>query len=88
MKNFFYKLTLISISLILIYKFTIGDEISEIIKKTNSISSKEGRKETIEKIKNEIKRGTEKENYLSKEDAVLINNFINKIKSELKKAEN
>ena len=88
MKNFFYKLTLISISLILIYKFTIGDEISEIIKKTNSISSKEGRKETIEKIKNEIKRATEKENYLSKEDAVLINNFINKIKSELKKAEN
>ena len=88
MKNFFYKLTLISISLILIYKFTIGDEISEIIKKTNSISTKEGRKETIEKIKNEIKRATEKENYLSKEDAVLINNFINKIKSELKKAEN
>ena len=88
MKNFFYKLTLISISLILIYKFTIGDEISEIIKKTNSISTKEGRKETVEKIKNEIKRATEKENYLSKEDAVLINNFINKIKSELKKAEN
>ena len=88
MKNFFYKLTLTSISLILIYKFTIGDEISEIIKKTNSISTKEGRKETVEKIKNEIKRATEKENYLSKEDAVLINNFINKIKSELKKAEN
>ena len=88
MKNFFYKLILISISLILIYKFTIGDEISEIIKKTNSISTKEGRKETVEKIKNEIKRATEKENYLSKEDAVLINNFINKIKSELKKAEN
>ena len=88
MKNFFYKLTLISISLILIYKFTIGDEISEIIKKTNSISTKEGRKETIEKIKNEIKRATEKENYLSKEDAVLINNFINKIKSELEKAGN
>lgn len=88
MKIFFYKLALISISLILIYKFTIGDEISEIIKKTNSISTKEGRKETIEKIKNEIKRATEKENYLSKEDAVLINNFINKIKSELEKAGN
>ena len=59
MKSFFYKLVLVSISIILIYKFTIGDEIASIIKKTNSISTKEGRKETIRKIKNEIKRANE-----------------------------
>ena len=88
MKNFLYKLILVGLTFVLVYKLTIGDEISAILKKTNTLATKEGRKETINKIKNEIKRATEKEDYLSKEDAILINNFINKIKKELKKAEN
>ena len=59
-----------------------------IIDKINTISSKEGRKETVKKIREEIKKGIKKERYLSKEDAKLINKFLNKIQRELKEAEN
>ena len=40
------------------------------------------------KIKNELRKGVEKERYLSKEDAKLINKFIEKIKKELSEANN
>ena len=38
-------------------------------------------------IKNEMKKAVEKENYLKQDERVLINKFINKIKSELKNVE-
>ena len=88
MKSFIYKLLLIIISIIVTYKLTLGDQINSLITKTELLSTKEGRKITIAKIKNEMKRATTKENFLSKEDALLIKNFINKIKIELDKAEN
>lgn len=87
MKSFFYKLILIIISVVIVYKFTIGEQINSIISKVDIFSTKEGRKESVNKIRKEIKRAIEKENYLNNEDAVLINNFINKIKNELKKAQ-
>ena len=86
MKSFFYKLILIIISTIIVYKLTIGEQINSIINQIEFFSTKEGRKESINKVRKEIKRATEKENYLSREDAILINNFINKIKNELKNA--
>ena len=86
MKSFFYKLVLIIISTIIVYKLTIGEQINSIINQIEFFSTKEGRKESINKVRKEIKRATEKENYLSREDAILINNFINKIKNELKNA--
>ena len=88
MKSFFYKLIFLIISTIIVYKLTIGEQINSIINQIELFSTKEGRKESINKVRKEIKRATEKENYLSKEDAVLINNFINKIKNELQKAKN
>ena len=87
MKSFIYKLILIIISIIVVYKLTIGDQINSFVAKTELLSTKEGRKITIDKIRNEIKRASTKENFLSKEDALLIKNFINKIKAELDKAE-
>ena len=86
MKSFFYKLVLIIISTIIVYKLTIGEQINSIIDQVGLFSTKEGRKESVNKVRKEIKRATEKENYLSREDAILINNFINKIKNELKNA--
>jgi len=88
MKSFFYKLVLIIISTIIVYKLTIGEQINSVINQIELFSTKEGRKESINKVRKEIKRATEKENYLSKEDAILINNFINKIINELKQAKN
>ena len=76
------------IAIVLIYEFTIGKQINNYTNKINSISSKEGRKETINKIREEIKKGVKKERYLSKEDAKLINEFILKIQKELTEAGN
>ncbi|MBD1157446.1 hypothetical protein IDH10_04735, partial [Pelagibacterales bacterium SAG-MED20] len=60
----------------MIYEFTIGKQINKYTDKLNAISSKEGRKETVIKIREEIKKGVKKERYLSKEDAKLINQFL------------
>ena len=56
--------------------------------KFNAISSKEGRKETVNKLREEIKKGVKKERYLSKEDAKLVNQFLEKIQKELTESNN
>ena len=49
--------------------------------------SKEGRKDGVDKIRDEIKKAVKKERYLSKEDAKLINQVRSKIRNELKESE-
>ena len=88
MKQFIYKIVIFIVATILIYEFTIGKQINKYTDKLNTISSKEGRKESIIKIKEEIKKGIKKERYLSKEDAKLINQFLKKIQKELAEANN
>ena len=88
MKQFIYKIAIFIAATILIYEFTIGKQINKYTDKLNTISSKEGRKESVIKIKEEIKKGIKKERYLSKEDAKLINQFIKKIQKELSEANN
>ena len=86
MKLYIYKIIIFILAIIMIYEFTIGKQINKYTDKINTISSKEGRKETVKKIREEIKKGIKKERYLSKEDAKLINQFINKIQKELSQA--
>tara|TARA_B110000090_G_scaffold151343_1_gene166057 strand:- start:756 stop:992 length:237 start_codon:yes stop_codon:yes gene_type:complete len=74
------------IAVILIYEFTIGKQISKYSNQINNFTSKEGRKESVNKMREEINKGIKKERYLSKEDAKLINTFLNKIKKELEEA--
>ena len=88
MKQFIYKTIVFIGAIILIYEFTIGKQINKYTDKLNTISSKEGRKESVNKLREEIKKGIKKERYLSKEDAKLINQFLNKIKTELSEDKN
>tara|TARA_B100001996_G_scaffold329204_1_gene276796 strand:+ start:94 stop:360 length:267 start_codon:yes stop_codon:yes gene_type:complete len=88
MKQFIYKMIVIVFAIILVYEFTIGKKISQYGQKLEILSSKEGRKETVNKLREEIKRAVKKERYLSKEDAQLINEFINKIQKELNEEKN
>ena len=88
MKQYVYKIIIFILAIIFIYEFTIGKQINKYTDQLNSINSKDGRKETVEKIKNELRKGVEKDRYLSKEDAKLINKFIEKIKKELSEANN
>jgi len=87
-KQFIYKMIVVVISIILVYEFTIGKKISQFGGKIEAISSKEGRKESVNKLREEIKKAVKKDRYLSKEDAKLINEFINKIQKELRETEN
>ena len=81
-------MVVIVLSIILVYEFTIGKKISQFGGKVEAISSKEGRKETVNKLREEIKKAVKKERYLSEEDAKLIGEFITKIQREINEAGN
>ena len=83
MKSFIYKIIISIIAVIIIYEFTLGKQISKYSNQINTFTSKEGRKESVNKLRKEINKGIKKERYLSKDDAKLINTFLNKIKKEL-----
>ncbi len=75
------------IALIIVFEFTVGKTLNNITRQTDILLTKEGRKKMVNSIKVEMEKAVNKENYLNKEERVLINKFINKIKSELKNAE-
>ena len=66
------------------YKLTIGLTIKEIKSNIDFLVSKENVEYVKNKIRNEIKNAEKKDRYISDEDAILINKFLNKIKSDLK----
>ena len=88
MRQFIYKVVVAVLAIILVFEFTIGKKISQFGGKVDAVSSKEGRKETVNKLREEIQKAVKKERYLSKEDAKLINKFILKIQKELNEAAN
>ena len=81
-------MVVVVLAIILVYEFTIGKKISQFSGKIEAVSSKEGRKETVNKLREEIKKAVKKERYLSKEDAKLIGEFIAKIQREINEAGN
>ena len=87
MKSFIYKSIVVLICIILVYEFTIGKQIATFKDKADAIISKEGRRDSVNKLRDEITKAVNKERYLSKEDAILLNKFIKKIKTEIKDAE-
>ena len=88
MKQYFYKIIIFIIAIIVIFEFTISKQLNKYTNKLNTISTKEGRKDSVNKLRDEIKKGIKKERYLSKEDAALINQFLKKIQKELAEANN
>ena len=87
MSSFIYKSIIILICVILVYEFTIGKQISLFKDRADSIMSKEGRRESVNKLRDEINKAINKERYLSKEDAILLNKFIKKIQNEISEAD-
>ena len=83
MKTYIYKVVIAAIATILVFKFTIGNEIAQINQKINYISSKDGRKQILESLKKEIKKANNRENYLKEDERILLKNFIKKIQKEL-----
>ena len=83
MRQYIYKTLIAILALVLVFEFTIGKTINKFDKKIEALFSKEGRKNTIISIKEEMQKAIDKENYLSSDERVLINDFINKIRREL-----
>ena len=88
MRNYIYKVIIATIALIIVFEFTVGRKFNEFNEVTAKFLTREGRKEMIVSIKTEMEKAINKENYLTKDDRILINKFISKIKKELDFAEN
>ena len=86
MKQFIYKTLIAVVAIVLVYELTIAKQIKEFTSQSEVLMTKEGRKDGVSKIREELKKAVKKERYLSKEDARLINQFIQKIKKEIRES--
>ena len=84
MKIFFYKTILVAIVFFIAFKLTIGSLINQTESKIRDLTSKESVEMIKMKIRKEMQNAIDKEDYLNDNDAILINNFLKKIRSELK----
>ena len=85
MKIFIYKILFAFVCLFLLFQLTIGLKIKQLNNELERLKSKENIEVIKNKLREELKNAVSKENYLSAEDAKLINEFINKLKKELSK---
>jgi signal transduction histidine kinase len=83
MKIFVYKTLIVMFFLYFVLELTIGNRINNYEKKIENLTSMQYRQQIITKIKSEIEKANEKENYFTEEEKILISTFIEKIKKEL-----
>ncbi len=84
MKIYIYKCLIAAAIFFVLFQITIGTAVREVEKQLYSITSKENLENAKSKVREELKNAIQKDRYLSEEDAVLISDFMKKIKSELK----
>ena len=85
MKIFIYKTLFVIVCVFLLFQLTIGIKIKQLNNELEKLQSKENIEVIKNKLREELRNAVSKENYLSAEDAKLINEFINKLKKELSK---
>ena len=83
MREYIYKILILSFALIIVFEFTVGRKFNQINEKIDAFFTKEGRKEMVISIKDEMRKAIEKENYFDEEERVLIREFISKIRKEI-----
>ncbi len=83
MKIFVYKTLFVFVCIFLLFQLTIGMKLKQLNNELEKLQSKENIENIKEKIRGELRNAISKENYLSPDDAKLINEFINKIRKEL-----
>ena len=84
MKLFIYKSLIVFFLVILGFQLTFNYAKKEVERKIDEISSKENIDEIKDSLRNQIEEAIEKDDLIKKDDVILINNFIEKIKNELK----
>ena len=87
MRAFIYKVIIVTIIFIIAFEFTIGKRIDPIVKNIDKFSDEQGRKELVNKLRKEMRKGVEKEYMLKEEDRILIYKFYNKLINEINSVE-
>ena len=83
MKIFIYKTLFIFVCIFVLFQLTFGIKINQLNTELEKIKSQENIENMKNKLRDELKNAISKENYLSPDDAKLINDFVNKLKKEL-----
>mgnify|MGYP001173297254 FL=1 len=83
MKIFVYKTLFIFVGIFILFQLTVGAKLKQLDKELTQLRSKENIEIIKNKLRDELRNAINKENYLSPDDAKLINEFINKLKKEL-----
>jgi len=83
MKIFLVKSVIVFFGVFFLFQATIGSQFESFRNSLDIFSSKEKRDVLKEKIKDEMKKGIEKENYFKEDERVLISRFLKKIFKEL-----
>jgi len=84
MKIFFFKSIVILFLFLVAYHYSINHTIKLIKNEIENNFSKESLEIIKIKLREEMKNAINKESYINKEDAILINGFLNKILNDLK----
>jgi len=88
MKIFLVKSIIVFFGIFFLFQATIGSQFDSFRNSLDTFSSKEKRDVLKEKIKDEMKKGIEKENYFEEDERILISKFLKKIFKELELMEN
>ena len=83
MKIFIYKTLFVFVCVFLLFQFTVGSKIKQLNNEVEKFKSQKNINDLKNKLRDELRNAVNKENYLTPEDAKLINDYINKIKKEL-----
>lgn len=83
MKLFIYKTLFLSLIFFIIFHSTIGYVIKKYENKIYNSLSRDNIIFIKEKIRSEIRDGISKDRIINQDDAILLNNFIKKLKKEL-----
>ena len=84
MKIFIYKSVIVFFLFIIAFHVTVNYKLRSYEKELKSFSSEENKEKYKNKIKDEMRKAIKKENYFTVEEKNLINDFLQKIKKELK----
>jgi len=83
MKIFFYKTLLVAFIFFIVFKITIGSLINEIENEVYKMKSKENIEMFKQNLREQMMTAIQKDEFIKKEDAELINLFIKKIQKDL-----
>ena len=83
MKIFVIKTLIIFVGIFMLFQLTVGSMVNNLREELNNQFSKEKIILVKEKIREEMKKGIEKEKLLNSEDADLIGKFLKKLFNEV-----